>query len=239
VGQGLGFPAGDRQVARHVKDGLQQRDYDEVEEVDSNGNVLSITQLDSSGQLLAAVRFDNGSRPGRAVGRDAAAKAARRAAEAASLPTAGTNKTDADSGSGGWAVHWARAEGGVPVRGDETRVNVRIDGRIESVARVRHTLATAPAKPMSQGRAEAIARGYLDGWLSPTGSTYRIDGLDLEWVGCNDAFDPGAAADAASAYRLAWVVNVEPEGPASEYLRLVTMYIDAGDGSLLGGDFVE
>ena len=63
--------------------------------------------------------------------------------------------------------------------------------------------------------------------------------MDLEWVGPNAAFDPAAVGEAAAPYRLAWVANVKPTGAASDVLRLVTLYVDAGDGSIIGGDVVE
>jgi hypothetical protein len=63
--------------------------------------------------------------------------------------------------------------------------------------------------------------------------------MELEWVGPNAAFDPAKMDLATEPYRLAWVANVKPSGRAADSLRLVTLYVDAADGSVIGGDVVE
>jgi hypothetical protein len=63
--------------------------------------------------------------------------------------------------------------------------------------------------------------------------------MDLEWVGPNAAFDPSKLDATPAPYRLAWVANVKPSGPVAQSVRLITLYIDAGDGTVLGGDVVE
>jgi hypothetical protein len=40
-------------------------------------------------------------------------------------------------------------------------------------------------------------------------------------------------------YRLAWVANVQPSGSIADVVRLITLYVDAGDGTVIGGDVVE
>lgn len=235
----LDFPVGSERVARHVRDGFQQIEYDEVEELDADGRILAVAQFDSSGRLRAAVRFDAHARPSRPMGRDAATKAAQRAATAAGLPATGALRTESDPASEGWTVHWAREVEGVPVRGDETRVHVWPDGRVQSLSRAEHRLAARPARPLDRTQAAAIADQYLDGWFAQSSSGYSLQGMNLEWAAPNGAFNANAPDDPQAACRLAWVVNVKPTGAASDYLRLITMYIDAGDGSLLGGDFVE
>jgi hypothetical protein len=237
--EALDFPVGARRTTTHVHDGFQQIDYDEVDEFDSAGHVVSVTELDGSGKLLAAVRLDAAPRPARPVDRDASLKSAQRAAAAAGLSTAGIGRAETDPVVDGWTVHWARSEGGVPVRGDETRIHVWPDGRIQSISSTQHQLASAPARQLSQTQASTDANRYLDRWFSGTSSGYRVQDLDLEWVGPNGAFDASQPLEPQPVYRLAWVVNVKPSGAASDYLWLLTMYVDAGDGSLLGGDFVE
>ena len=62
---------------------------------------------------------------------------------------------------------------------------------------------------------------------------------ELAWIAGNDAFG-GSRADAPSeTLRLAWVVRFDASGPLTERVRSVEIWIDAGDGSLLGGDVVE
>ena len=48
----LGFPVGARRIGHHVLDGFENAEYDEVTELDSAGNVQSVTQFDSKGRLL-------------------------------------------------------------------------------------------------------------------------------------------------------------------------------------------
>ena len=61
---GFGFPVGITKAARHVHDGLLAMDYDEVSELDSAGQPVSLTQFDEAGLLVTAVRFDS---PGAAL----------------------------------------------------------------------------------------------------------------------------------------------------------------------------
>jgi hypothetical protein len=118
---------------------------------------------------------------------------------------------------------------GFAVRGDETRVHVWQDGRIESVARVEHKLAAAPSRSL----------GQVDAWSSGEDTSYAVQGMDVEWVGPNAMFEPSKVGAAPGPYRLAWVANIKPSGPASEYVRLITLYVDAGNGAVIGGDIVE
>ena len=66
-----------------------------------------------------------------------------------------------------------------------------------------------------------------------------MQGMDVEWVGPNAMFEPSKVGAAPGPYRLAWVANIKPSGPASEYVRLITLYVDAGNGAVIGGDIVE
>ena len=68
---------------------------------------------------------------------------------------------------------------------------------------------------------------------------YAIQGMNLEWVGPNAAFDPAKVGATNEPYRLAWVANVQPSGSIADVVRLITLYVDAGDGTVIGGDVVE
>ncbi len=235
----LGFPGGSNRIARHVRDGFQGREYDEVEEVDTNGRSLSITQFDGSGRLVAAARFDAAPRNGTAVTREAALKAARRGASAAGLGPVGSETVEADEAEGGWAIHWRRSQDGVPVRGDEVCARVRSDGKVRSLARVEHQLAAAPASRITSDQARQSVGLNMNRWFAENGSGYAIGAVSLQWVDPNNAFDPAQGATPNATYRLAWVVDVTPSGPAAEYVQLITLYVDAGNGNLIGGDLVE
>jgi hypothetical protein len=238
VRDSLGFPPGKGRGAKHVKDGFSRAEYDEVTDTDAAGDVLSIAQFDERG-LRLAVRLDKPGPFRTAVSRDAAVKAADQASRRLGMTIDSVASVESDSTGGGWVVRWSRTVGGVRVRGDEIRVAVRADGKVGSLARVEHQLAAAPLEPIGSSRAAAIAQVTLESWSAQSESSYAIKGATLEWVEPNGIFDPTLAGAADGPYRQAWVVTVQPSGAAAEHLRLIALYIDAADGTLIGGDTVE
>ena len=238
VRDGLGFPAGANRSGKHVKDALQKSEYDEVDELDNAGRQISIAQFDTAGDLVAAVRLDIPSGFMVKATRDGASKAAERALAKVSLAAVGQAQVEDDPVAGGWNVHWDRVQDGFAVRGDETRVRVWQDGRIQSVAHVEHKLASAPVTQLTRDAGQR-AVWQLDKWFAGRGFGYAIQGMNLEWVGPNTAFDPAKVGATGEPYRLAWVANVQPSGSISDVVRLITLYVDAGDGTVIGGDVVE
>ena len=235
----LGFTKGATRKGRHVTDGLQNSAYNEVAEVDTAGQPTSLAQFDGSGRLLAAVRFDAPSRSGSGVSGDEAATMAQRGLVSAGLAPTGRASSQANAAAGGWDVRWPRTQGGFTVRGDELSAHVWQDGRIQSVARVEHDLAAAPARTIAHDQAQSVVTARCNVWFQGSDSGFSVQSMDLEWVGPNAAFDPAMVNAATEQYRLAWVANVKPSGRAADSLRLVTLYVDAGDGSVIGGDVVE
>ena len=237
----FGFPVGVSRVGRHVIDGFQATEYDEVTELDAAGNVEALTQFNSKGRLRTAVRLDATAiaAAGPKVTQDGAVRSAQRSAVAAGLGVGAPTATEADQAAGGWTVHWARQQDGVRVRGDETRIHVLPDGRIQSVAIAEHDLAPVPARRIAFATARQVARANLDSWFNGRNSAYSIQKVELEWVGPNGAFDPARIATAEPPYRLAWVTDVKPSGDAAGYVWLMSLFVDAADGSIIGGDFVE
>ena len=235
----FGFPVGAKRTGKHVHDTYRPTDYDEVEEVDGTGQPLALTQFDPTGRLVAAVRFDRPFATSPKIDRDAATKAATTGLSASGVAVAGQYQADADPVLGGWNVHWDRSQDGFKVRGDETRVHVWPDGRIQSVARVEHPLTAAPAERLGIDDAKKVVNGQFDRWFAGRGSSYAVQQMSLEWVGPNAAFDAAKLSAAPAPYRLAWVANVKPSGVAAGYVSLVTLYVDAANGTILGGDVVE
>jgi hypothetical protein len=235
----LGFPVGVKRIGQHVRDGFQKAEYDEVTELDSGGNVEAITDFDATGHLRTAVRLDPAPQGGPNVGRDAAIRTAQRSAVAAGLGVGTPSSTDADEAIGGWTIHWLRMQDGVRVRGDETRVQVRPDGRIASVALAQHDLDPAAVRRLGSDDARQVATGNLNSWFAGRNSGYSIQKVDLEWVGPNAAFDPSQVDAPERPYRLAWVTEVKPSGDAAKYVWQISLFVDATDGSIIGGDFVE
>lgn len=235
----LGFPAGAARSGRHVKDGMQNAEYDEVADVDSAGQPISLTQFDGGGRLVTAVRFDPPPAISGKVTSDQASKAAQSVLARSGLAPSGKARVEPNPVAGGWDVHWPRTEGGFPVRGDETSVHVWQDGRIHSVARVDHQLSTLPSKRLGQADAQGVVTRQVDAWFANRGSGYAVQKMDLQWVEPNAAFDPSKLGATPASFRLAWVADVTPSGAAAEVIRQITLYVDAGDGTVIGGDVVE
>jgi hypothetical protein len=235
----LGFPVGARHTSKHVRDGFEQAEYDEVSEIDASGRVTSVTQFDAQGRLRAAMRLDSAPRAGLNVTREAAIRSAQRSAVAAGLAVDTPNATEVDEANGGWTIRWARQQDGIRVRDDETRVHLWSDGRIQSLARVEHDLASPPDRRIGSDQARQAVSATVDRWFAGRNSAYTIQSLALEWAGPNGAFDPARVTGSPQPYRLAWVANVKPTGAAANYVWLMTLYVDAGDGSIIGGDVVE
>jgi hypothetical protein len=239
VRDALGFTKGVTRNGRHVHDGLQNSDYDEVAEIDAAGHATSLAQFDAAGNLVTAVRFDGAPKGAVKLTADAATKTAQRTVAAAGMSPSGVARTEANDVAGGWDIHWDRTQSGFKVRGDETSVHLWQDGRLQSVAHVEHSLAAAPAAPLGRAEALAVVTRQCDAWFSANGSGYSVQATELQWVGPNAAFDAQKLGAAVEPYRLAWVVNVKPSGVAAESARLVTLFVDAGNGSVIGGDVVE
>lgn len=234
----FGFPQGPSRSGRHVRDSQQSLEYDEIVELDSAGQPLDMTQFDASARLVSAIRFDQPTRASSAADGPAATRRASRGLNDAGIAAAGQPRTEAD-GFGGWRLHWERVASGLPVRGDEIQVIVRADGQIQSVGQVQHVLAAAPAKQLGAAEARARAKSQTDVWTRKSGTTYSVAQASLQWVGRNSVFDSSKTVAADEPYRMAWVVEVTPTGPGADYVQRVALFVDAGDGSILGGDVVE
>jgi hypothetical protein len=240
VRDALGMPGGVRNRGLHVKDASRGAEYDEITETDTAGQPLSLTQFDGTGQLLLAVRFDRPATASRsAFGRDAALKKASDGLKAAGISPSGQVATDSAESDGGWDVRWQRAKDGIAVRGDEIRVHVRDDGAIGSVGQVVHDLAAAPATRLTKEQARAAAASQTRMWSDRSGAQFSITDLDLQWAASNAAFDASKIGAPETPLRLSWIVKVVPQGSAASYARLVVLYVDAGNGSVIGGDVVE
>ena len=72
------------------------------------------------------------------------------------------------------------------------------------------------------------------------GADLRVaDARRTRWIAPNDAFAPGGADAPAATLRLAWVVTFGTTGALADRLHGVAVYVDAGDGTILGGDVAE
>ena len=236
----LGLPAAARRSATRVTDRFGGRTYDEIAEYDAGNRLVSLQRFDMDGRLLAAVRFGLRGDGGPALDGAAARVRAERVATTLGLEPASVPRVVAVPSNAGWTVAWDRRVGGVPVPGDGLRIQLWSDGSVHGLARLERTLAPRPSAVLAESRARSIVLAQLDGWFRGDGRRdVALTGLSLAWVAPNDTFAP-AAPDAPSAtLRLAWVARATTRGALAENLRALEVYIDAGDGGVIGGDILR
>jgi len=235
---GAGIPASI--TVEHVRDRFADTVFDEVVDRDDRGRPLALQRFDPAGRLLAAVRF-GGHNP-----KSAALPDARRAQESAlrharALGLAPTGPASVRRGAADeWIVEWPRVVDGVPVPGDGLVVRTWMDGSLHTAVRQERPLAARPARLIAASEAKRLARARLAGWLDARHEgQWRIDGASLAWIAPNDTFEATAPDAPAAVLRLAWVVRVTTSGALAGALRGAELYLDAGDGRLLGGDVVR
>jgi hypothetical protein len=234
--QALQFPVGAKRTAWHVSDSQKHEDYDEVDELDARGKPISLTMF-SGARLRAAMRFDSPPQSAKAIDQAAAVASAQAAAAKLQLAPGVASSAYAEVLGGSWDVHWERQENGIPVRGDGVLIRVWADGRIASVAQNLHALAAAPSQVLDASVATGRVSDYVDAMPAEVQAGVNVLPPELQWVRPNGAFDQTNPYDEQPVCRLAWVVTIlgSPDGAFTR----VAYFIDAGDGSLLGGDVVE
>jgi hypothetical protein len=221
----------------HVLDRFSGSAFDEVVDRDGRGRPLAIQRFDPAGRLLAAVRF-GGHNPKMmaltdASGAEAAATGHARALGLVPAGVASVRRGATDE----WIVEWSRTVDGIAVPGDGLVVRTWKDGSLHTVVLHERPLAARPARTISSGVARRIARARLAGWLDDRHpGEWRIAGVSQAWVAPNDTFEAAAPDAPATILRLAWVVRVSTSGGLAEAVRRLELYLDAGDGRLLGGD---
>ena len=79
-----------------------------------------------------------------------------------------------------------------------------------------------------------------DRWIpAPNRAEARIADRSLAWVAPNDTFEAARPDAPLETRRLGWVITVRSSGALAGSMRGLEVWIDAGDGSLLGGDVVR
>lgn len=235
----VGLPTGPRVAAARLEDRFAGHVLDEVVVTDESGRRQALVRMRGDGRVVAAVRIGWLARGARTLDEGAAAARAGTHARALGLAVDGPPALTRDV-DGGWRASWGRAVGGIPVLGDGATVTLFADGTFHAAAERERPLAGAPTAPLDQATAEERARRHIEAILGPAdASLARLVGLRLAWVAPNDTFD-GAAPDAPDpVLRLAWVAAARTSGPLAERLRALELYVDAGDGALLGGDLLR
>lgn len=236
----LGLPAAAKRTVDRVVDRRGQRTFDEVTDLDGRGRPVAVLRYALDGRLLAATRLGWQPGTGRALPTRAdAVRSADRLARTLGIVPAGTPVADG-RGANGWSVRWQRVVDGVPVPGDGLRVQLWPDGSFHGLASAEHALAERPPTTIVAAAAQAAVVGLLDRWIpAAQRDQIRVVGAALAWVAPNDTFEPARPDAPAEVRRLAWVVSVRSSGALAQSLRALEVSIDAGNGSLLGGDVVR
>jgi hypothetical protein len=125
------------------------------------------------------------------------------------------------------------------VRGDGVRIALWPDGTFHGLNRIERPLAAVPAQPMAAGAARIAVERWAAERYGSAAADLRLATVERAWVAPNDAFDASRLDAPAETLRLAWVARFEAGGALADRLRQVEVWLDAGDGSLLGGDSVE
>jgi hypothetical protein len=234
----LGLPGVSQRVERQ-SDAFEHRTYDEVTSLDAAGREVAITRLELDGSVAMAVSLGWHAAGGRAIDGPAAAARAMVLAHAAGLTPPGQPSVRSSAGAGGWSISWPRIVDGVPVRGDGLRLTLWPDGAFHGLTRTERPLAAAPTRLLDVDAARSAATTVVAGGDAGSLDDLRIVAVERVWLAPNDMFG-GARLDApAETLRLAWAVRYESRGALADRLRSIEVWIDAGDGHLLGGDVVE
>ena len=236
----LGLTATVSRTVDRVTDRRGHRAFDEVTGLDARGRPVEVLRYATDGRLIAASRlgWQPGKGPALVVAMDAI-----RAADglARSLGISPTGQAQADGrGANGWNVRWGRVVDGVPVPGDGLRVQLWSDGSFHGLAVSEHDLAPAPSATIPASAATTRVTALLDRWIPAAArAEARIVGSSLAWVAPNDTFESARPDAPADVRLLGWVVTVRSTGRLAGTLRGLEVWIDAGDGSLLGGDVLR
>lgn len=234
----LGLP-GVSQRAERLDDRFEHRTYDEVTSLDAAGREVAIARFETDGTVAMAVVL--AWRPGAGARVDQAGAEARAlaAARAGGLVVRGEPSVVASAGSGGWSITWSRVVDGVPVRGDGVHVALWPDGSFHGLSRIERPLGAAPPRPIAAGVARNTAEAWAAQRYGSVAADLTVSAVERAWVGPNDAFAANGLDAPAETLRLAWLVRLDAHGALADRLRSVEVWLDAGDGSVLGGDVVE
>lgn len=238
LARALGLPVASAKATR-VADVFDHRTYDEVTAVDAHGMDVALSRFDLDGSVAMALALGWHANAGRGLDGPAAAARAAAVARAAGLDPAGAARARESAGAGGWSVSWARVVDSVAVRGDGLRVALWPDGTFHALTRTERALAAPPDARLQPSAARAAAVAVVAGRLGSAAADLVAAGPDLAWIAPNDALG-GPRLDApGETLRLAWIVRFDAHGALADRLRAVEVWIDAGDGRLLGGDVAE
>ena len=113
------------------------------------------------------------------------------------------------------------------------------DGSFHGLAVSERPLAAAPGHRIAASRAERLALRTAAHRYGASANDLSVESTSLAWVAPNDAWSAAAPDAPGDTLRLAWVVTLRADGHLAERLRGLQVWLDAGDGSVVGGDVME
>lgn len=230
----LGLP-GRATATQRIEDRLENLVVDQVTFSDANGP-SAIVELEPDGRphVIIALGWRGANAP--AASRNLVLRRALAHVKAAGIEVSGlpTIIETVD----GWEVVWERQVDGIPVLGDGVRLSLWKDGSFHAIAAWEHALAPRPTTTIDEATARAIAANRFGQWSGGDGAI-AVRSARLAFVRPNDAVDPNRPDAPLAEARLAWVVTGEPVHPDQRLVKKAEIWLDAGDGSVIGGDLVE
>lgn len=223
---------------------MRQRDlrtgqeFDEIALVTPAGVETALLRLDPASGLPVMIvvlerpagfdrqTVDAASAPGRA--RDLAGQIG--------LPLPGvTPRVEWDPGLESWRVSWDRVIDGVPAPGDGTFLNVFPGGQFAGLSRFETPLRQAPAHPVNPAEARKAALAWAVERNVAALKDFRVERPVLEWRAANAFLTPGGSDAPEPELRLVYRVRLEYQIAGETSPQPLDLYVDAGDGSVVGG----
>ncbi|MEO5940239.1 MAG: hypothetical protein ABIQ76_05065, partial [Candidatus Limnocylindrales bacterium] len=241
-GQALAAALGLYGVSYRVErldDRFEHRIYDEVTSLDGGGREVAIARFELDGSVAMAVALGWHPAAGRTLDGPAAARRAETFVHAAGLSPAGRAVARPSAGGGGWSIAWPRVVAGATVRGDGLRVTLWPDGTFHGLTRTERPLAPTPGRQIRADEARQAAASLVAVGAGESAADLRVIAVERTWIAPNDLFATTRVDAPATTLRLAWAVRFDAVGSLAERVRSLEVWLDAGDGSLLGGDVIE
>jgi hypothetical protein len=140
-----------------------------------------------------------------------------------------------DPGMVAWEVTWPRVIDGIAVRGDRISVHVHRGGQLKAFRIFETPHASAPLFRVEPARATAAVQRWARSLRLERFAGFRMEAPVLAWVGANGFVEPARSQVGEPLLRLVYVVRLSyrPQGWSSDHLTEI--YVDAGNGQLIGG----
>ncbi|HET7677446.1 MAG TPA: hypothetical protein VFK38_06300 [Candidatus Limnocylindrales bacterium] len=138
-----------------------------------------------------------------------------------------------DGGWQAWEVRWPRLADGIAVVGDGVTVAVLRGGQLKAISIRERPLRPAPLRPIGPAEARVIAERFATGSIHAP--DLRIEAVRQAWLAGNDFAAPDGPDVESAELRLAYVVRFSHSVAGWTERQVLELYVDAGDGRIIGG----